>query len=181
MHKVIAFLLLSLTTSADSLAQRSLKRVPVTAMTVREADSASRSDGRPLFVYLYLRSCPACRSFESATLSDTSVRKMLAEGFHVALLDAGSRASVEWRGGRFGWNPESAMNDVVARLGKGGKAFPMTVIVSSDGILHQAIPGDIGRDEMLCLLSYVSESRWRSQSYDAFRKEWLKHLGVSRQ
>ena len=150
-------------------------------MSLREADSVSRGDGRPLLVYLYLRTCPACRSFEAGTLSDPSVRKMVSEGFHVAWLDAGSRATVEWRGVRFAWNPESGMNEAAARLGKGGNAFPMTVILSSDGALHQAIPGDIGRDEMLCLLSYVSESHWRSQSYDAFRSERLKHLSTVRQ
>lgn len=181
MHKVILFLCLSLAAFPPSMAQ-GLDRVGVSSsMTLREADSAGRSDGRPVFVYLYLRSCPACRSFEAGTLGDASIRRTLAERFHFTALDASSRAAVEWRGRLYGWDRSKGMNGAAALLAKGGVSFPVSVILSSSGDFHQAVPGDIGAEEMDCLLAYVYEGRFGSQSYDEFRSGRLKHLERVRQ
>lgn len=174
MHKVIVFLCLSWAAGPIAHGQARLSRPDPRPMSLREADSASRSDGRPLFVYLFLKPCPACRSFESGTLSDSKVRERLSQRFHFTALDVRSRGTVVWRGRFFGWDRKKDLNEAVPILSKGSVSFPVSVILSSDGSWHQAVAGDIGSEEMDCLLAYASEGAWKSQSYDVFRKERLR-------
>jgi hypothetical protein len=181
MDKVIIFLCLSFVAALSARGQASVTRGHQRTRSLQEADSASRSDGRPLFVYLYLDPCPACRSFESGTLSDPQVRKRLSEGFHFTALDVRTRGMLGWRGRLFGWDRTKGVNGVVPVLSKGALSFPVSVILSSDGSWHQAIPGDIGAEEMDCLLAFASEGGWKRQSYDAFRAERLRFRGGDRQ
>lgn len=170
MHKVIFFLFLSLAFCTSTRAQR---RQPDDgpgpfSLRLHEADSASRVDGRPLFVYLYIKPCPACRSFEKGTLNAQAVRVRLSEAFRFAPLDARSMDRVSWRGVEYGFDGSIGTNAVVPLLAKGALSFPMSVIVSPDGKWHQAIPGDIGKEELSRLLDYASGGHWRRIGYDVF-------------
>ena len=139
-------------------------------MGLHEADSSSRSDGRPLFVYLYIKPCPACRSFERGTLNAPAVRGRLSEAFRFAAMDARSMGKVHWKGVEYGFDGSIGMNAVVPLLTKGAASFPMSVIFSPDGKWHQAVPGDIGKEEMSRLLDYASGGHWRTTGYDVFEK-----------
>ena len=181
MHKVIVFLCLSLALGATSAAQNSSFREALHGKSLREAEAASRSDGRPVLVYIYLKSCPACRSYEAGTLSDPLVLRRLKEDFHVSAFDAKTRETVEWRRRRFGWDRLSGMNGAVALLAKGSLSFPVTAVISPDGAWHQSISGDIGAEELDCLLAYASGGAWKSQSYDLFRDRRMRLVRGARQ
>ena len=181
MHKVIVFLCLSLGSGSTAHAQKSAFRGNLNLRPLAQADSASRFDARPLFVYIYIKSCPACRSYEAGTLSDILVLGRLNADFHVSAIDAGSRRAVEWRGRLFEWDRATGINGAAALLSKGSHSYPVTALVSPDGSWHQSIPGDIGKGELLCLLAYASEEAWKSQSYDVFRERRMGILQGSRQ
>jgi thioredoxin-related protein len=181
MHKVIVFLLLSLSLEEPCRAQVPALPVTLQEKSLRSADSASRSDGRPLFIYLYLKPCPACRSYEAGTLSDAQIRKVLSEDFHFAAIDVRTRTTLEWKGRRYGWDPASGLNGVVAGISKGSRSFPVSAIFSPEGDWHQSIAGDIGKEELACLLNYASEAAWKKISYDEFRGRRMKVVPGTRQ
>jgi thioredoxin-related protein len=120
----------------------------------------ARLSGRKVVVDVYTSWCGWCKRMDRDTYSRADVASLLAKKFEAVRLDAESSVQHSVQG-------ESRTERRIA-TDFGVTGYPTTVFLTSTGEFIAAIPGYLGAEKFIDVLTYIGDDRYKTESWDAF-------------
>jgi thioredoxin-related protein len=138
-------------------------------MSIDEAAGKLQKEQRPVLIDLYTTWCGWCKQMDKKTYSNKQVAQYLREKFYPVKVDAETRATINWNGRTYQFNPDYRSNEFAMYLTHGRLEFPTTIIIPPGGE-PQAIPGYMEPKELEMLVKYFGEGKFGKESFDDYQK-----------
>ena len=141
----------------------------VTWMSIEEAAGKLAKEQRPVLIDLYTTWCGWCKQMDKKTYSNKQVAQYLQEKFYAVKVDAETRATIQWAGRTYRFNPDYRANEFALYLAHGQLEFPTTIVIPPGGE-PQAIPGYMEPKELELLVKYFGEGKYGKMSFDEYQR-----------
>lgn len=132
----------------------------------QEGMAKAKAENRYALVDFYTNWCGWCKRMDKTTYTDSTVIRLVKEGFVPIKVNAESQTSHEVNG-RTQTEREIAMS-------LGIKSYPTTFLFNSDGTTLVGIPGYLPPADMTLILEYFKAGLYKTQSFDDFKKSKAK-------
>ncbi|HVU54552.1 MAG TPA: DUF255 domain-containing protein [Puia sp.] len=150
-------------------AKEPVRREELSWMSIDEAAGKLQKEQRPILIDLYTTWCGWCKQMDKKTYSNKQVAQYLQDKFYPVKVDAETRATINWNGRTFQFNPNYKSNEFALYLTHGRLEFPTTIIIPPGGE-PQAIPGYMEPKELELLVKYFGEGKFGKVSFDEYEK-----------
>jgi len=144
---------------------------PIPWMTIEEAAGKLQQQQKPILIDLYTTWCGWCRQMDRKTYSNKKVAEYLTGKFYTVKLDAETRATINWQGKTYDFDPQYRCNMFAVYLAHGRLEFPTTIIIAP-GYDPQAIPGYMEPKDLELLVKFFGEGAYRTRSFDDYQKSF---------
>ena len=140
-------------------------------LTIDEAAGKLQQEKKPVLIDLYTTWCGWCKQMDKKTYSNKAVAQYLSDKFYTVRIDAESRATINWQGHTYSYNPQYRCNEFALYLAHGQLEFPTTIIIVP-GEQPQAIPGFMEPKDLEPLVKYFGEGDYRTRGFDEYHKNF---------
>ena len=124
------------------------------------AYDSAMSAGKHLVVNFYSPGCFWCKKMDKMTFADTSVSRMLAEGFVGAKVNIASNRKLEWQGSE---TTERELAHAFAIRGT-----PNTAFIDSTGKVVARLPGYVNVDRFKIVLEFIGGDWYNELSFQEY-------------
>ena len=130
-------------------------------LSITEAQEKSKSDGRPLFIFVEAEWCGICKRMINSVFPEPSVTELLTDNFHPVLIDLDSRETILFNG-------EVMTERDFARIMQ-VQQTPTTIFIDENGDVLGSQPGFMDVDELEKLLHYLLSDQFGDVPLSEFR------------
>jgi thioredoxin-related protein len=168
MKKIFSILTFLLISSAYISAQDGVQWY-----TIEEADALLKTDPKPVFIDAYTDWCSWCKRLDKDTFSDPVIAAYLNENFIPVKFNAESKEPVTFLGTEFINDGKLGKSHQLAvALLRGSMGYPTIVFLSEKGELLGPVPGYKTPREMEPYLVFMGESRYLTEKWNEFTKNF---------
>ena len=170
------FILLALMISVAISAQEKIKWV-----SVSDLENLQKEEPRKVLIDVYTKWCGPCKMMMAQTFTDKEVINYINKNFYAVKFDAEGNEKVNFKG--YEWTNEDydpnkrgrngthdltlAIAPVNARI-----AYPTIVYMDENLNIIQPIQGMMRPPQIMPLLTYMANDKYKDQNYDEYLKEY---------
>ncbi len=125
-----------------------------------EAYDSAMSEGKHLIINFYAPGCFWCKKMDKMTFADTSVSRMLAEGFVGAKVNIASNRKLEWQG--------SEMTERELAQAFAVRGTPNTAFLDSTGNVIARLPGYVNAERFKIVLRFIGGDWYNELSFQEY-------------
>ncbi|RTL60976.1 MAG: DUF255 domain-containing protein [Sphingobacteriales bacterium] len=141
-------------------------------MTLAEAQTAMKTNPKPLLIDLYTDWCGWCKVMDKNTYSNEKVITYVEDKFYPVKLDAETKDSLNWNGRVFKYNKQYRINEIAIYFTGGDLSFPTTIFVNDKTADPQNIAGYMKPSELEPIAKYFGEGKFGKQSFESFQQNF---------
>jgi thioredoxin-related protein len=142
-------------------------------MSFDQAVALCKTHPKKIFIDIYTQWCGWCKRMDASTYKDPAVVDYLNKNFYSVRLDAETKDTFHFKDHIF-VNPHAgergAVNELAYSLLDGKMMYPTTVYLDGDVNRLNVVPGYIETEEFKTLLKFFAEEKYKTMSYDDYKK-----------
>jgi len=141
-------------------------------MSFNEAVKLNKEHPKKIFIDVYTQWCGWCKRMDATTYTDPAVVSYMNKNFYAVRLDAETRDTFRFDNHIF-VNPKTergSVNELAYSLLDGKMMYPTTVYLDEKFNRLSVAPGYLDVDDLKPVLIYFAENKYKTQTYDDYKK-----------
>lgn len=140
------------------------------AESLEAALKKARATNKKLLIAVYAPWCGWCKVMQAKTYPHPDVVRAVDRYYVAVRLNAETRDSLTFLGRRYGYQPETGMNELAFQLLNGRRSYPATVFVSAQAEVLSPVRGYLDPKTFVKLLTYFGEDAYLFSAWPDYER-----------
>jgi thioredoxin-related protein len=169
-------ILLAFAFTMNVAAQEQPNSTKIKWYTIQEAEKLIKESPKPMFIDTYTEWCGWCKKMDKDTFTNPVIAEILNSKFYPVKFDAEQKETISFMGKTFVNDGKSGKaHQLAVALLQGQLSYPTVVFLTAkDGKVGVTpVPGYREPKDLELLLSYFSDNKYTSTSWEDFQKSFV--------
>jgi len=145
-------------------------------LTWEQAVASNKKEPKKLLVDVYTEWCGWCKKMDRSVFTDPKIEAYVKKNFYAVKLDAEQRATINYDGHEFKFNPKATrrgVHDLAIALLDSRMSYPSIVYLDERRDRISISPGFKPANKLITELNFIEGGHYKTKTY----QEYLKTLG----